>query len=194
MDQAWETWWATTAQRRYKSLLLLVIWGCWLARNSLIFQHKACTPEITSALTVGIFTAFPQHIRAAKQREVLDLEIDKENPWGFFDGVAQNDVCGGGALLFLSDTHFFELSFGLGEGTNNFVEFMSLKILLIFAAEQGCRTINVFGNSMTVINWVRGIQQCRDLRLADLLSAIGEVLHGFDTFPAIMFAVRENNK
>ena len=126
-------------------------------------------------------------------REVMDLEIHKENPWGFFDGAAQNDLCGGGALLFLSDTHFFELTFGLGEGTNNFVEFVSLKLLLIFAIEQGCRTINFFGDSMNVINWKRGIHQCRNLRLANLLSSTREVLHGFDSF-SCRHVYRENNQ
>ena len=41
---------------------------------------------------------------------------------------------------------------GLGEGSNNYAEIFSLKLLLIFAAEKGCRSLNVFGDSMNVIN------------------------------------------
>ena len=59
---------------------LLLIWGCSLSRNNLIFEEKSSTPEITGAMAVGILSAFPQHIRAAKQREVLELEIDREIP------------------------------------------------------------------------------------------------------------------
>ena len=121
------------------------------------------------------------------------MEIDKENPWGFFDGAAHNDLCGGGSLLFLSASHSFELIIGLGEGTNNFVELMSLKLLLIFAAEKGCRNINAFGDSMNVINWTRGIQPCRNLRLVNLLSSIRGVLHGFDSF-SCRHVYRENNQ
>ena len=75
----------------------------------------------------------------------------------FFYGAAQNNACGGGALLFLSVTHFFELTVGLGEGTNNYAELLSLKLLLIFAAKKGCQNINIYGDSMNVINWTRGI-------------------------------------
>ena len=68
---------------------------------------------------------------------VLDVELDRSKPWGFFDGTAQNNSCGGGALLYLSENHFFELIAGLGEGNNNLAELLSLKLLLIFAAEKG---------------------------------------------------------
>ena len=88
------------------------------------------------------------------------MEIDKTDLWGFFDGAAQNNSCGGGALLFLSETHFFEMFVGLGEGSNNYVELFSLKILLIFTAKKGCGTLNVFRYSMNVINWTKGTQNC----------------------------------
>jgi hypothetical protein len=100
---AWETWWRTTPQKKFKILPLLVIWGVWLARNNLIFHDKSCTLEITSALSTSLSNVFSQHIRIAKQRMALELAIDNYKPWGFFDGVAQNDICGGGALLYLSD-------------------------------------------------------------------------------------------
>ena len=43
-------------------------------------------------------------------------EIDKSNPWEFFYGASQNYVCGGGAIIYLSDSDFFKMSLGLGEG------------------------------------------------------------------------------
>ncbi len=62
------------------------------------------------------------------------------------------------ALHFLSDTHFFEITLGLGEGNNNFAELMSLKLLLIFTMEKGCRSLNIFGDSLNVINYIKGTQ------------------------------------
>ena len=94
---------------------------------------------------------------------------------GFFDGATQNNICGGGALLFLSDSHYFELTLGLGEGSNNYVELLSLKLLLIFIAEEGCQRINIFGDSLNVINWIKGTQQCRQLILENILLSIREV-------------------
>ena len=101
---------------------------------------------------------------------------------GFFDGVAQENCCGDGSILFLRETHSFELMMGLGEGSKNFDEILSLKLLLIFAVEKGCRTINICGDSMNVVNWIKGTQMCRNLRLANILSSITTVLDSYDTF------------
>ena len=103
-------------------------------------------------------------------------------PWFFFDGAAQNNICGRGAILFLSENHSFELMVGLGEGSNNYLELLSLKILLIFAAEKGYRTLNVCGDSMNVIKWTKGVQLCRNIRLANNLSSIKVVLYTYVSF------------
>ena len=145
------------------ALPLLVIWGVWLARNKFLFNDKACNPAITASFSCGFMNAFPQYIRSTRQREALDVELDKTVPWGFFDGATQNNACGGGALLYLTETHFYELVAGLGEGSNNLVELMSLKLLLVFATEKGCRNLNFMGDSMNVINWINGTQQCRNI-------------------------------
>jgi len=122
----------------------------------------------------------------------LNVEIDKSKPWGFLDGASQNDLCGEGGLLYLSNDHFFEISFGLGEGSNNFAELMSLKMLLIFAAEKGCQNLALFGDSVNVINWVNGIQQCKHIRLANLLILVRELMSSFDTI-ICRHVYRENN-
>ena len=70
----------------------------------------------------------------------------------------------------------------LGEGSNNFTELLSLKLLLIFAAEKGCITLNVYGDSMNVINWIKGIQLYRNIRLDNILSSICVVLDSLDVF------------
>jgi len=131
-------------------------------------------------------------VRAAKQRRELEVEIDRSVPWGYFDGAAQENRCGGGALLFLSDSHYFTLSCGMGEGSNNFAELMSLKLLLVFAVEKGCLNLNVFGDSMNVINWITKTQACRNMRLEMIISSIRMVLQGIDNF-ACRHVYRENN-
>ena len=100
----------------------------------------------------------------------------------FFYWEAQDNICGGGALLFLTETYFYELVASLVEGSNNFVELMSLKLLLVFAAEKGCRNLNFMGDSMNVVNWINGTHQCRNLRLASILLSIKDVLNTFVSF------------
>ena len=110
MAQAWDDGWASIDDVSHESLPLLVIWGCCLARNNMIFDEKACTPNITGSLNVGYFSTFPHHVCVANQREVLDLENDREIPWGFFNGEERNNACGGGDIIFLSVSRFDEIS------------------------------------------------------------------------------------
>ena len=182
VNSAWDRWWRSFSRSKLKALPLIIIWGIWLARNGAIFENKACLPAITSAQSVGLYKALPEHIRAAEQRRNLNLVLDKSYPWGFFDGAAQDDLCGGGAYLYLSDSHFFSLTMGLGAGTNNYAELMSLKLLLIFATEKGINRLTVLGDSMNAINWIKQTQACRNVRLANLLSVIQTVIQSFDIF------------
>ena len=96
-------------------------------------------------------------------------------PWGFFDGTSQNIACGGGAVLHLSQQHFFHFQMGLGEGTNNFAELLSLKLLLQFALEKGCKHLQIFGDSLIIINWVNKVQQCRTLALITLFEEVNRL-------------------
>jgi hypothetical protein len=41
------------------------------------------------------------------------------------------------SILYLSESHHFKIKLGLGQGSNNYVELMSLKLILHFANERG---------------------------------------------------------
>ena len=56
----------------------------------------------------------------------------------------------GGAYLYINQSHFFQISLGLGTGTNNYAELMTLKLLLCFPNERNCRQLQVYGDSMHV--------------------------------------------
>ena len=142
---------------------------------------------------MGLYKALPEYIRAAEQRRILDIELDKTHPWGFFDGAAQNERCGGGDVLYLSDSHHFTLTMGLGFGSNNYDELMSLKLLLIFAIEKGINRLTVGGDSLNVINWIMHTQECRNVRIANILFALQNVIQSFDAFHC-RHVYRENNK
>ena len=97
------------------------------------------------------------------------------------------------AILYLSDSHFFVMTAGLGEGSNNYAEIMSLKLLIIFAIEKGCKKLNVYGDSMNVINWIALTQDCRNRRLDSLLFTIRPMLQSFESF-SCRHIYRENNR
>lgn len=89
-------------------------------------------------------------------RNVHSEEIDESIPWGFFNGAIQwtTSSCGIVGCLYLSNSHYFLLKSGLGEGTNNFVDLLALKMLLLFVVQKGCRNLQVFSDSMLIINKV----------------------------------------
>lgn len=181
VGDAWLSWWRSTNLTQRK-LPLLVLWGVWLARNQAIFKDVFCSPALTGTLSVGIYNSFPEQIRAGRPRRIISLHIDKTLPRSFFYGAAQNNLCGGGAVLFLTDSHYFAMSLGLGGGTNNFAELMSPKFLLMFALETGCTALNFYGDSMNVIQWINHTQECWNLRLAHIISNIRQLLLRFDSF------------
>ena len=116
IGNAWDSWWRRILQKHFKMLPLLVIWGIWIARNKAIFKDLASTPALTGMMAVGFFNSFPVHVRAARDRRMIEVDIDRSSPWAFFDGDAQNNMCGGGAVLHLSENLYYVLSMGLGGG------------------------------------------------------------------------------
>jgi ribonuclease HI len=113
--------------------------------------------------------------------------IDPTMPWDFFDGASQNLLCGGGgggggAVLHISDSHFIKIKMGLGKGTNNYAELMALLLLLKTTIEQGLHSIQLFGDSMNVINWVQKTQSCHNIFLQPILEEISTLLASFDSF------------
>jgi ribonuclease HI len=66
------------------------------------------------------------------------LEIDQGIAWGFFDGASQGHppIFGVGVVLHLSQTHYIHIWYTLGRGSNNIVELISLRTLLIISQEK----------------------------------------------------------
>lgn len=79
------------------------------------------------------------------------------------------DHCGGGGVLFFSHSHYFNLKWGLGQGTNNVAELLALKFLLSFACEKEISNLQIFGDSMLFINWLRRTQQYHNIIFSPIL-------------------------
>lgn len=67
---------------------------------------------------------------------------------------------------------------GLGPGTYNFTKLMALKPLLQFVGENGVISIQLFGDSMNVINWSRKAQICHNIFVLPILEEIFKFLEG----------------
>jgi len=134
------------------NLPLLVCWELWIARNQAIFNLRP--PHWPTILhhTIVDFDLIPDVVSSAPPR-ILRLEIiDKSKPWAYFDGSAQDVGCGGGAILYLNESHCFKIQINLGRGTNNFAELCTAKHIIYFAIQKQCRHLQLFGDSKIVCN------------------------------------------
>jgi hypothetical protein len=150
-------WLSLRTPQDLKDFPLIASWGIWLAQNSTPFQDEPQSPLHVAINCLGILAHLKPVVRMGLgiARRVQVEQIDKGWPWDFFDGAASEDhlLCGEGCLR-LSAHYFFLLKAGLGGGTNNYSKIMALKLLILFAMEKGCKTLQVFRDSLLIINWV----------------------------------------
>jgi hypothetical protein len=136
------------------------------------------------AQSLSILSHFLQGRDEHPARIVEAKFVDHSQPWSYFDGASQKNGqnCGGGAVIYLTNTHYFNLSMGLGSGTNNYAGLMTLKLLLNFLGERGIETLQIFGDSMVVLNWIRKTQACHNIRLHPLLDEVFTILNSYRQF------------
>ena len=103
---------------RYRSLPVIVYWFIWKARNLCYFEDIQPKSYLVTSLVLGLLNAYPLDNITLKLRVVVNEQIDKESPWGYFDGSTAGvpQICGAGGILYLSDQHFFTFFswFGIG--------------------------------------------------------------------------------
>ena len=81
---------------------------------------------------------------------------------------------------------------GLGTGSNNYAELMTLKLLLCFAIERNCKMLQVFGDSLVEINWINKTQRCRNTSLDTLFEEVNRLLADFESI-SFKHVYRERN-
>jgi ribonuclease HI len=82
---------------------------------------------------------------------------------------------------------------GLGPRANNFAELMDLKLLLTFSREKTISNLQIFCDSMVVINWIKKSQKCHNIRLLPLLEEFFIILDTYTNF-SICHVYREINR
>ena len=81
---------------------------------------------------------------------------------------------------------------GLGSGTNNYAKLMALKLLLCLAIERNCKNLQIFGDSVIVINWINKPQRCKNTSLDALVEEVRKLLANFDSL-SLKHVYREQN-
>jgi hypothetical protein len=102
--------------------------------------------------SLSILSKFPQTKKGPNIQLIQSEILEKSKPWAYFLVAPRNHLCGGGFVLHLSEILSFHIKLGLGQGTNNYADLLTLKLELLFAKEKELWHLQIFGDSMIVVN------------------------------------------
>ena len=81
---------------------------------------------------------------------------------------------------------------GLGSGTNNYAKLMASKLIPCLAIEINYRNLQIFGDSLVVINWINKTQRCINTSLDALVEEFSRLFANFDSL-SLKHVYREQN-
>jgi len=132
--------------------------------------------------TITDFDLLPEEDSNTPPHIIKPEIIHKSLLWTYFDGYAQEAGCGGGAILYLNETHCFKIQMRLGRGTNNYAELCTTKHFMHFALEKHCRHLQLFGDSKIVCSWLNRSSHCNAYSLRNILEEAHKLIATFDSF------------
>ena len=113
-----------------------------------------------------------------------------------FDGCSKGNPgkAGAGAVLYNNDTEIWSGTFFVGEkSTNNEAEYAGLILGLIQASQMSIKSLHVQGDSMLVINHMKGIYKCKSPNLIEYYKEAQNLIKQFN-YVEFEHVFRENNK
>ena len=88
MEEAWKDWSSSPQTTQLRALLLIHIWGIWLAKNKVIFLEKSSSPEEVARKGLDILSYFPESKNNPSPRLIVSKQLNKNIPWAFFYGAS----------------------------------------------------------------------------------------------------------
>ena len=172
-------------------LLFFCCWALWLCRNAWIFSGIKPSAHYTAICVLDLVATFPSSREKNKVRNIR-LGPQCYNAMGFFDGAATSTAGGARAVLYISYEHHFLIRLGCGLCTNSRSELLALFCLLHVTNVMALPGIPVYGDSMMVIDWVKGRSKLKVTNLEHWCNRIADLEHGFSFFDC-QHIYREHN-
>lgn len=179
--EAWNCW-CREHTRKSINMPLLVYWAIWITRNQVILKNKAPHWPVILSHIISDFDLLPEVDSNAPPHTTRLEIIDKLKLWAYFDGSAQEAGYGGGAILYLNDTHCFKIQIKLSRRTNNFAKLSTTKHIIHFALQKQCRHLQLFGDSQIVCNWLNDASHCYAYSLRHILDEAKILTTSFESF------------
>jgi ribonuclease HI len=138
-----------------------------------------------------------KYFNKSRKDDYKPTNIHKELDYKMnFDGCSKNNpgLAGAGAVIYHFDKEIWGDSFFVGEiFTNNHAEYAGLILGLQQAKFLGIKNLKVEGDSLLVINQIKGLYKCKSLNLIDLYNKVKELELHFD-YIEYYHVLRNNNK
>jgi len=182
METSWSKWWHSFPEGNMRNLPLIFAWGVWLSRNKSLFHDKDTPPTTTAINVTVIYNSLPPPEDSAPKLNQSHIIIQEGIPIGYFDGASQNNKAGAGICIFINPDHTLKASVGLGSGTNNFAELSALRFLLCWLQHRNINSIQIFGDSLNVVNWINGKAICQNQILKNIVEEIMILKSFFNRF------------
>jgi len=189
----WIDWGNINVGTKAVNLPIIVNWIIWKTRNRMIFEDREAHWPLIEAGIITAFNELPDPLAPKLRRQTPPPVIHQGTLWAFFDGAANTQSCGGGIIFHISASHFYHIKLGLGEGTNNFAELITLRHLLHFALSHHCNSINIYGDSQIVTNWINRISSCHSHTLNVILDEVYMLQEAFNQIN-VSHIYREHNQ
>jgi ribonuclease HI len=143
-------------QKNNKALPLNIAWGVWLAKNMKLFEGKKTQHLKCLVWDLNIINSYPQSQGKKSTHGHTKKIINKNLPCAYFDGASLGTHPRGGAggILYLSQNYSTKLKYRIGNESNNFYELMALKLVLKLAQELGVSHLQIYDDSLLVIQWI----------------------------------------
>eukprot|EP00253_Pinus_taeda_P036198 PITA_36198 len=172
LDEVWRKRWNDHPDSNLRNLLPIFFWGVWLTRNKSTFQDQAFSPTTVASKCAAIYSSLPPPESSTAPNRDAPLIINENFPWAFFDGASQQNRAGAGICIYINNKHSIKASVGLGLGSNDFAELAALHLLMCWSLQKNILRIQIYGDSMNVINWVNGKSICQNQILKVVLDEI----------------------
>eukprot|EP00253_Pinus_taeda_P035322 PITA_35322 len=172
LDEAWSNWWQHYPNGNLRNLPPIICWGVWLDRNRAIFQDQGTQPSVIAIQAISIFSSILEPEENRPQIQNKTVQIKDGIPWASFDEASQNNIAGAGIVIHINANHSLKASVGLGSRTDNFAELSALRLLLCWLIQGNTFTIQIFGDSLNVINWVNGKSSRKNQILKPMLEEL----------------------
>lgn len=194
LSGAWTAWTHYHPGSKLLNLPLVSIWYTWLVRNRAVFEDHAVTWNRIEAIIIAAFQELPDPLPPrARSIQAMPI-IDKSTPWAFFDGAANQMGSGGCFVLHINENHRYLVKMGFGRATKNFAELSTIQNLMHFTLTHQQSNINIFGDSLMVVNWINNVTTCHAHTLNNILHDAQTLKVAFNHFSCLHIYREHNSK